>query len=73
MWEVPFREPLQHDTPDDLKLRKEEVDKIKAEWLKKAKKKKWGAQEQAEMIKEFKKKVQVKTTENILNRFNNFE
>lgn len=43
MWEVAFREPSEHDTPEDLKLRKEQADKIKAEWLKKAKKKKWGA------------------------------
>ena len=42
MWEVPFREPLETDTEDDLKARKDEVDKIKAEWLKRAKKKKWG-------------------------------
>ena len=30
MWEVPFREPLLTDTPEDLKARKEEVDKIKS-------------------------------------------
>ena len=30
MWEVPFREPLLTDTPEDLKSRKEEVDKIKS-------------------------------------------
>jgi hypothetical protein len=30
MWEVPFREPTLNDTPEELKLRKEEVDKIKA-------------------------------------------
>ena len=45
MWEVPFREPLITDTPDDLKARKQEIDKIKAQWVKKAKKKKWGEQE----------------------------
>jgi hypothetical protein len=45
MWEVPFREPTEHDTPEDLKARKEEIDKVKAEWLKKAKKKKWGEEE----------------------------
>lgn len=45
MWEIPFREPLETDTPEDLKARKEEVDKIKAEWVKKAKKKKWGEEE----------------------------
>jgi len=27
-----------------LKQRKDEIDKIKAEWVKKAKKKKWGAE-----------------------------
>lgn len=46
MWEMTFREPLTTDTPDDLKARKEEIDKIKAEWLKKAKKKKWGEEEE---------------------------
>jgi len=44
-----------------LKARKEEVDKIKAEWVKKAKKKKWGEDDEKEMINEFKKKVQEKT------------
>lgn len=73
MWEVAFREPTEHDTPEELKLRKEEVDKTKAEWVKKAKKKKWGPEEEAEMVNEFKKKVQARTTENILNRFANFE
>lgn len=42
MWEVPFREPLITDTPEEEKARKEEIEKIKAEWVKKAKKKKWG-------------------------------
>ena len=42
MWEIPFREPLETDTEEELKARKEEVDKVKAEWVKKAKKKKWG-------------------------------
>lgn len=55
-----------------MKQRKEEVDKIKAEWVKKAKKKKWGPEEEAEIVNEFKKKVQAKTTENLLNRFTNF-
>lgn len=73
MWEVPFREPTLNDTPEELKLRKEEVDKIKAQWVKKAKKKKWGAEEEAEMVNEFKKKVQAKTTENLLNKFTSFE
>lgn len=72
MWEVAFREPSEHDTPEELKQRKEEVDKIKAEWVKKAKKKKWGPEEEAEIVNEFKKKVQAKTTENLLNRFANF-
>ena len=73
MWEVPFREPLQTDTEDDLKARKEEVDKIKAEWVKKAKKKKWGEEDEKEMVNEFKKKVQEKTKQDIINRFDNFE
>ena len=46
MWEIPFREPLESDTEEELKLRKEEVEKIKAEWVKKAKKKKWGEEEE---------------------------
>jgi hypothetical protein len=56
-----------------LKARKEEIDKVKAEWLKKAKKKKWGEEEDREMVNEFKKKVQARTTENLLQRFTNFE
>ena len=50
MWEVPFREPLESDTEEELKARKDEVDKIKAEWLKRAKKKKWGEEDEKEMI-----------------------
>ena len=46
MWEVPFREPLETDTEEELKARKEEVDKIKAEWVRKPKKKKWGEEEE---------------------------
>lgn len=46
MWQVPFREPLETDTPEMLNARKEEIAKIKAEWVKKAKKKKWGEEEE---------------------------
>ncbi len=73
MWEVPFREPLEADSPEDLKARKEEIDKIKAEWVKKAKKKKWGEEEEKEMVNEFKKKAQARTTEYLLNKFDHFE
>ena len=73
MWEVPFREPLEADSPEDLKARKEEIDKIKAEWVKKAKKKKWGEEEEKEMVNEFKKKAQARTTEYLLNKLDHFE
>lgn len=72
MWEIPFREPLETDTEEDEKVRKEEVEKIKAEWLKRAKKKKWGEEEEKEMINQYKSKVQAKVTDNILNRFDKF-
>lgn len=42
MWEVPWREPQDTDGEAEKKARDDEVAKIKAEWLKKAKKKKWG-------------------------------
>lgn len=41
MWEVPFTEPTEEESEADTKAREEEVAKIKAEWLKRAKKKKW--------------------------------
>ena len=69
MWEVPFREPLESDTEEELKARKDEVDKIKAEWLKRAKKKKWGEEDEKEMISWFKKKAVAKINSDILNRF----
>jgi hypothetical protein len=40
MWEWSFREPKETDA--ETKADKDELEKIKADWLKKAKKKKWG-------------------------------
>ena len=68
MWEVPFREPLEADSPEDLKARKEEIDKIKAEWVFID-----MEEEEKEMVNEFKKKAQARTTEYLLNKFDHFE
>lgn len=72
MWQVPFRQPLDTDTEDDLKARKQEVEKIKAEWLKRTKKKKWGEEEEKLMVEDFKNKVRAKVTQEILGKFDGF-
>lgn len=46
MWEIPFEEPSQNQTEQEAAAKKDERNKIVAEWAKKMKKKKWGPQEE---------------------------
>lgn len=48
MWDWSFREPKETDA--EAKADKDELDKVKAEWLKKAKKKKWGEEEERALL-----------------------
>lgn len=57
MWEYNFKVPSEQDpTPEEIKQKNDEINKIKAEWLKRTKKKKWTEENEKEMIEDYKKK-----------------
>jgi hypothetical protein len=58
MWEYTFKVPSDNDpTPEEIKAKNDELTKIKAEWLKKAKKKKWTDDNERELIEDYRKKL----------------
>ena len=47
--------------------------KIKADWLKKAKKKKWTDDDEKNLITEYKNKLSAKVNQDMFNYFDNYE
>lgn len=62
MWEYTFHEP-EDLTPEKAKAKLEEFTKMKANWLKNAKKKKWNDEMEKELIEEYKTKLGAKVAE----------
>lgn len=58
MWEVVWREPQETDGEPEKKAKDDEIAKIKAEWLKKAKKKKWGEEDEKNLVADYRKRVE---------------
>lgn len=73
MWEVPWREPQDADAEPEKKARDDELAKIKAEWLKKAKKKKWGEEDEKNMLADYRKRVEERAKEAILSSFDQLD
>ncbi len=71
MWQTTFRQPTDNDE-EDLKIKKDQMDKVKAEWLKRTKKKKWGEEEDKQMMEEYRVKLRAKATNQILTQFTGF-
>lgn len=66
MWEYVFKVPGEQDpTPEELKIRQDEFTKMKAEWLKKAKKKKWNEELEKELIEDYRKRLQERVANKI--------
>ena len=58
MWDTTWYAPSNNDLTDqEIKAKAEEIARNKAEWLKKAKKKKWTDEMEKELIEEYKKKL----------------
>ncbi|CAD8058113.1 unnamed protein product [Paramecium primaurelia] len=62
MWEYTFHEP-EDLTPEKAKAKLDEFNKMKANWLKNAKKKKWNDDMEKELIEEYKNKLGIKVSE----------
>ena len=71
MWQTTFRQPTDNDE-EDLKIKKDQMDKVKAEWLKRTKKKKWGEEEDKQMMEDYRVKLRAKATNQILTQFAGF-
>jgi hypothetical protein len=56
MWEVAWMAPQEATFEVDVKVKADELTKNKAEWLKKAKKKKWNDEMEKELIEEYRRR-----------------
>ena len=65
MWDVVWREPTDL-TPEEIKARADQLTKDKAEWLKKAKKKKWTDEMEKELVEDYKRKLNERVGNNVL-------
>lgn len=75
MWEYIFRPPSDEKdfTEAELKQFEDEKAKIKAEWMKKTKKKKWTDEEEKKMIEDYRASLFGKVSTEIQDFFEGFE
>lgn len=58
MWDIIWKEPTNIDpTVEELKFKADELAKSKAEWLKRAKKKKWNEEMEKELYDGYRKRL----------------
>ncbi|KAL4481803.1 hypothetical protein ABPG74_007892 [Tetrahymena malaccensis] len=75
MWEYVFRPPLQERdfTEQELKQFEDEKAKIKADWMKKAKKKKWTDDDEKKMIEDYRNQLSTRISNEVYQFFEGFE
>lgn len=75
MWDYVFRPPLNERdfTDQEMKLFEDEKTKIKTEWIKKTKKKKWVEEDDKKMIDDYRNALSNKISSEVYNFFEGFE
>lgn len=67
MWDTVWKEPTEmNTTPEELKLKADELARNKNEWLKRAKKKKWNDEMEKELSDDYRKKLTERVGKSIL-------
>lgn len=74
MWEQVFTTPLDRDlTEEEKKQKEDELQKVKGEWIKRTKKKKWTDDDNNQMVEKYKTTLKEKTREFILSSFSEID
>lgn len=75
MWDYVFRPPLNERdfTEQEIKIFEDEKQKIKAEWIKKSKKKKWTEEDDKKMIDDYRNALSNKISQEVYAFFDGFE